>query len=72
MRITRAECDAMFAKYGEDRTGRMPVDLYVLAVLSSRNRIIALEDRQVGAYKVGGDYSFRGKAVLVDITLTPR
>jgi len=35
----------MFGKYGEDRTGRMPVDLFVTAVLESRNRIIAMVGR---------------------------
>ena len=63
VRLSPAEVSAMFGKYGEDRTGRMPVDLFVTAVLESRNRIIAMEERRVGAYKAGKreDYGFNGR-----------
>ena len=62
-RLTPALVNAFFAKYGEDRTGRMPVDLFVTAALESRNRVIAKEDRRLGAYKAGEtrDYSFSGR-----------
>ena len=63
VRMSPAIVDAMFGKYGEDRTGRMPVDLFVTAVLSSGNRIIAMEERRVGAYKAGdkAGYAFAGR-----------
>ena len=62
-RLTPKVTDAFFAKYGEDRTGRMPVDLFVTAALESRNRIIAMEERRVGAYEAGAvrDYAFNGR-----------
>ena len=62
-RLTPKIADAFFAKYGEDRTGRMPVDLFVTAALESRNRIIAMEERRVGAYEAGAvrDYAFSGR-----------
>ena len=62
VRMSPRIVDAMFGKYGEDRTGRMPVDL-VTAVLSSGNRIIAMEERRVGAYKAGdkAGYAFAGR-----------
>jgi hypothetical protein len=63
VRLSPVEVTAMFGKYGEDRTGRMPVDLFVTAVLESNNRIIAMEERRVGAYKAGkrDDYAFNGR-----------
>ena len=62
-RLSPAVVDAFFGKYGEDRTGRMPVDLFVTAVLSSGNRIIAMEERRVGAYKANdkSGYAFAGR-----------
>jgi len=65
VRLTPAEVDAMFGKYGEDRTGRIPVDLFVTAVLESRNRIIAMEERRVGAYIVGRPHKLRHIGVPV-------
>ena len=47
-RLSPALVDAFFAKYGEDNTGRMPVDVFVVASLESRNRIIAKEDDTPG------------------------
>ena len=62
-RLSPALVDAFFAKYGEDNTGRMPVDVFVVASLESRNRIIAKEDRRLGAYRAGDrkEYAFNGR-----------
>ena len=52
-RLTPKVTNAFFAKYGEDRTGRMPVDLFITAVLESRNRVLAMEEKRSGAYLAG-------------------
>lgn len=62
-KLTAKVTDAFFAKYGEDRTGRMPVDLFITACLESRNRVLAMEEKRTGAYEANNtkEYRFNGR-----------
>eukprot|EP00854_Cymbomonas_tetramitiformis_P003095 gene3095-3928_t len=60
-RLGREEAHGFFLKYGTDKKGLLPYELFACAILESPSRALGLENRRAGAYKVGGDYTFKGR-----------
>jgi len=69
IRITRNAVAAVFCKYGYDKDGYMPYDVFVNALLSSPSRLLGMEklmdakERDKHGYDAGDDFSFDGKIV---------
>lgn len=61
--VTEQEAIGFFVKYGCDGEGRLPYDVFSASLLSSRTRMLGLEQVQKGPYKMGGDYAFQGKII---------
>ena len=59
--LTKANASALFRKYGCDQEHRMPYDVFVHTLFGSQTRMLGLADVKRGPFKVGDDYSFRGK-----------
>lgn len=49
----------MFKVYGEDKTGRLPYELFVNMFLESPSRLMGLEERRMGPFDPREDLSFR-------------
>eukprot|EP00775_Hariotina_reticulata_P001782 gene1782-2116_t len=62
VRVSKEQASALFFKYGCDRRGLLPYEVYAAHLQGSRARLLAMEPEQKGAYSAaGGDYAFKGK-----------
>ncbi|CAG9464667.1 unnamed protein product [Pedinophyceae sp. YPF-701] len=59
--VSREDVVALFQRYGCDREGRLPYDVFAQTMFGSRTRLIGLEPSHKGPFKAGEDYSFRGQ-----------
>ena len=68
-KMSQAAAAAVFVKYGYDREGYMPYEVFIKALLASPSRLLGMEpimdakERDRHGYEEGDDFSFDGKII---------